>query len=409
MGHPPASATVTLFQTFYYLPKLRAHLRRIIGDCDTCQRKRRRNAYRSQGGVVQPAGLSFDVGNVVVVDLQGPLVDPCAPASDAKNWILTILDPVSFSVDYDVLNYPTTSLIINALERNFAVRGIPMVLVSDVGSTFTSASFLYFLRSWNVRSCWLPRDARGYGGFHERYHGQLLEQIRARLLDASHLPDPIPLRTIVAESVSALNRLPLYDLGGISAHELHYCRRPRYPIGIDDSDENSVTLDKLKDWLPSLCILDPQREVLHDELATMANEVATRRCSSLLNFWDLWCERSDRVRQRFEKLPLPRATLLRYKPGDLVLKFRRGSLKQQSCWSGPFRVVDSSESNTLYRLETLDGRRLRYLETVFNLRRYTPPVDNVDSYAYNPDEAPIPEAPLQDAGNDDDDLVYLNL
>ncbi|KAF4685602.1 hypothetical protein FOZ62_013988, partial [Perkinsus olseni] len=302
--------------TYYYTPKLRSHLRRIVSTCDTCQRKRRRNASRSQGGVVRPPGLSFDIGNVVVVDLQGPLVDPSAPQSDSKRWILTILDPVSFSVDYDILPYPTTSLVISAMERSFAVRGIPLVLVSDVGSVFTSAPFLYFLKTWNVRACWLPRDARGYGGFHERLHGQLLEQIRARLIDSARSPDPTPLSTVVAESVSALNRLPLYDFGGLSAHELHFCRRPRYPVGHDDSDEHNVSLEKLKEWLPSLTILDPQREILQDDLLRMADEVATRRCETMVDYWDLWCERSDRVRQRFEKLPLPRAHMHIFKPGD---------------------------------------------------------------------------------------------
>ncbi|KAF4700983.1 hypothetical protein FOZ62_020592, partial [Perkinsus olseni] len=93
-----------------------------------------------------------------------------------------------------------------------------------------------------------------------------------------------------------------------------------------------------------------------------------------------------------------------FKPGDKVLKFKKGSLKQSSCWSGPYRVVNSSNSNTLYQLETLDGRPLRYLETVFNLRRYLPPVDNVDSYRYEEAEAPIPEAPAAEDPPEDDDL-----
>ncbi|KAF4678965.1 hypothetical protein FOZ60_015806 [Perkinsus olseni] len=60
------------------------------------------------------------------------------------------------------------------------------------------------------------------------------------------------------------------------------------------------------------------------------------------------------------------------------------------------------------KLETLDGRPLRYLETVFNLRRYLPPVDNVDSYRYEEAEAPIPEAPAAEDPPEDDDLVYLH-
>ncbi|KAF4647159.1 hypothetical protein FOL46_004613, partial [Perkinsus olseni] len=172
-----------------------------------CQLSRCRRAYRSKNAVTRPVGMSFDVGQVRVVDYQGPLYD-----RGEKRWVLTLLDPVSFNLDYRVVDAPNIDNTLDALSHNFATMGTPSVLVSDPGVAFTSEKYLSFCRKWSVANCWLPREARSYGGFHERFHGLLLQQIRCRLREEEGNPDPTPLATIVADSVGALNKIPLDSL-----------------------------------------------------------------------------------------------------------------------------------------------------------------------------------------------------
>ncbi|KAF4646941.1 hypothetical protein FOL46_004899, partial [Perkinsus olseni] len=111
-----------------------------------------------------------------------------------------------------------------------------------------------------------------------------------------------------------------------------------YP-GAPSSDTNyQVTIDKLQQWLPSVSLTDPQKEYLREDLRTMADE-------------------------RVSKLPMPRSQRLHHQVGDLVWRFRRGSMKQASSWIGPYRVTAASDA-----------------ETFFNLKPYVPSEDFIDSY-----------------------------
>ncbi|KAF4757446.1 hypothetical protein FOZ63_019090 [Perkinsus olseni] len=116
---------------------------------------------------------------------------------------------------------------------------------------------------------------------------------------------------------------------------------------------------------------------------------------------------------------MPRSQRLHHQVGDLVWRFRRGSMKQASSWIGPYRVTAASDA-----------------ETFFNLKPYVPSEDFIDSYQesetadddilmadphevaenmVNPDavidEAPsVPAAPGEDVAQElTDDIIIQDL
>ncbi|KAF4648452.1 hypothetical protein FOZ61_002682, partial [Perkinsus olseni] len=293
-GHAGASKLMAIYQTWYYTPKLRQVVRRLLQVCSVCQRARERSCTRRAGGVVRPVGLQFGVGSCYVLDLQGPFLD-CGDESPTpqKKWGLTMMDPVSFHVLFDVLDNPSTQAVVDSVHKLVSMNGIPQAVVMDPGSCFTSSDFKVYLRSQAIAYVYLPREAGHLGGFHERIHGTILRQVRSRLAAAELEDQPIRFLTIYSEAIASINRLPLNDFGGLSPFEIYHGRRPRYLTGHCTGEDIRIGQEQLEEWLPGL--RSEEQEVLDADLQALCEEIYERRCKSMTEYFDLWKERNDRV------------------------------------------------------------------------------------------------------------------
>ncbi|EER08697.1 gag/pol/env polyprotein, putative [Perkinsus marinus ATCC 50983] len=301
-GHVGAAKLLAIYQQWYSTPKVRQVLRRLLQSCPVCQRTRERACTRRAGGVVRPPGLHFGVGSCYVLDLQGPFLecddDPDVPQ---KKWGLTMTDPVSFHVLFDVLDNPSTGAVIDSVHKIIAMNGIPQAVVMDPGSCFTSSDFKMYLKSQAIAYTYLPRDAQHLGGFHERVHGTILQQVRSRLARAELQDEPITFVTIYSEAVASVNRLPLNDFGGLTPFELYHGRRPRYLAGSCTGEDARLGQQLIDEWLPGL--RRDEQDVLESDLQMLCEEIYERRCQSMTDYFDLWKERTRRCR-RYQLRPV---------------------------------------------------------------------------------------------------------
>ncbi|KAF4697038.1 hypothetical protein FOZ60_013389 [Perkinsus olseni] len=379
--------------------RLRRLVRQIENSCPTCRRTKRRGCVRRAFGVVRPSGLVFDAGQVWCMDFAGPFVETASVEDHGqKKWVLTLMCPSSYQTIYDVLPSTKTEAVTAATQKLFAVVGPPFAVVFDPGSTFNSSVYIHYLEDNNIAYATLPRDCQHYGGLFERFHGVLLRQIRSRLSQARSQDEELTIDKAVADSVSMINRLPLQEMGGLTPHELFFCRKPRYPTGQGGTSDDEEGRRRLAEWLPG--IIEFEKDKLLGDLTEICHDISSRRCDNLVDYFDYLLERSDRIRNRMAKAPLKRGATVKFKAGDLVLRYKHGNLKQEGMWIGPYKVLKANSSGTIYQLATMSGAPLRYLEAIFNLRSYEDPPRVIDSYAVREPEEGDDEAVVPEQGYD---------
>ncbi|EEQ97367.1 hypothetical protein Pmar_PMAR023146 [Perkinsus marinus ATCC 50983] len=251
-------------------------------------------------------------------------------------------DAVFFHVLFDVLDNPNTGAVVDPVHKIIAMNGIPQAVVP--GSCFPSSDFKMYLKSQAIAYTYLPRDAQHLGGFHERVHGTILQQVRGRLARAELQAEPITFLTIYSEAVASVNRLPLTDSGGLTPFELYHGRRPRYLAGSCTGEDARLGQQLIDEWFPGL--RRNEQDVLESD-------------------------------------------------------------EQESGWQGPYIVTWKNQDGTLYRLKGEDGTSLPYVEGRSNLRKYyerdeqddLPPYDSYDENGvFPPDDVEVEhDVPIEDA------------
>ncbi|KAF4694123.1 hypothetical protein FOZ60_008928 [Perkinsus olseni] len=128
------------------------------------------------------------------------------------------------------------------------------------------------------------------------------------------------------------------------------------------------------------------------------------------------------VLPRVSKLPMPRSQRLDHQVGDLVWRFRRGSMKQASSWVGPYRVTAASDADIQRRSSTSSPMYL--LRDFIDSYQESEAADDdilmadpheVAENMVNPDavidEAPsVPAAPGEDVAQElTDDIIIQDL
>ncbi|KAF4752168.1 hypothetical protein FOZ63_013369 [Perkinsus olseni] len=164
------------------------------------------------------------------------------------------------------------------------MNGIPQAVVMDPGSCFTSSDFKVYLKSQAIAYVYLPREAGHLGGFHERIHGTILRQVRSRLAAAELEDQPVKFLTIYSTSlVIVLEKIFVLDKNNL---------------------KNGYLASEVKNKKFSTLTFRPyaRRFTKMQEIAKIA-----RRCKSMTEYFDLWKERNDRVRQRMYRAAQQRA------------------------------------------------------------------------------------------------------
>ena len=139
--HGGVALTMAKVRDYFWIPKLRSIVKRIIKACHGCKR------FHTTACPTPPQGnlpkertegtLPFDV---VGVDFAGPIMYRGKGKSDRKGYIILYTCSWTRAVHIEFLPSMTTGDFLRSLKRFIAVRGKPKKIISDNGKTFVAAS-----------------------------------------------------------------------------------------------------------------------------------------------------------------------------------------------------------------------------------------------------------------------------
>ena len=137
-GHVGASRMKELARSYLWWPGLDSELEGLVKSCPECMAHRKMPAKAE----LHPWEWPENPWHRIHVDYAGPI---------KKKYFLVLVDAQSKWVELFPTNGPTTSETIKHLRNCFARFGLPVSLVSDNGTCFTSAEFQEFLNNNGIR------------------------------------------------------------------------------------------------------------------------------------------------------------------------------------------------------------------------------------------------------------------
>ena len=185
--HNGAKETLTEVRSKYWIVKGRSFIKKVISKCVVCQRHEGL-AYKAPPPSPLP---SFRVNKhhpftYTGVDYAGPLHvrpdHPLGAKSDQKVWVCLYTCCTTRAIHVDVVPNLSCSSFIRSFRRFTARRGTPHRMISDYGSTFTSAAKAIrsivtdktvseYMLGRSVEWCFNVEKAPWWGGIFERMIG----------------------------------------------------------------------------------------------------------------------------------------------------------------------------------------------------------------------------------------------
>ena len=141
--HRGRDETTTRAQRLFYFPRMSDVAREVITTCVTCQE--RKEGPKKQMGELLPNNVGYPFQKLSI-DFVGPL-----PPSQGYRYIFTVMDVFSRWLEaFPVPNATSQAAITKLTNEIFCRYGLPQLVHSDRGTTFTSNSFREFLRDLKV-------------------------------------------------------------------------------------------------------------------------------------------------------------------------------------------------------------------------------------------------------------------
>lgn len=328
-----AKCTLALLR-FYYWPKMREHIRKLVTSCDLCQKSKISRRCRGKFQAVTPSTIN----ELVCVDLMGPLPQSRGGATQ----LLVAMDAFSKLVRLYPLRRATGKAIVRCLVgKYFAELGAPNKILSDNGPQFCSKVFCEGMKDRGIQiihtSQYYPQ-----GNQVERANREIGRLLRA-YCHASHVKWACVLREIQV----CLNRA-IHDSTGLSPNEIHFssCYEDPLLVKVDFGNDKAS-----------------KREFI-----VLARERLRSKAE----------RRKDRFRAESGRMRV-------FKPGDQVLvrEHKLSSAENREIkkffllYRGPCTVVSCVYPN-VYTVRENDTDVDLGLQNVFNLKAYKVPVVNIE-------------------------------
>ena len=143
-GHFGISKVLSLIRRYFFFPKMRARIERVVKSCDLCQRSKFPN--RALSGEMHSV-IAEKPGDLVTVDYYGPL-----PQSRSRvAYIFVVIDAFSKFVKLYPLRRAQAKIsakkIVDDFHRTLPVR----VVLSDHGTQFQSKHWQETLKEWGIQ------------------------------------------------------------------------------------------------------------------------------------------------------------------------------------------------------------------------------------------------------------------
>lgn len=132
-AHFGISRMKSLARTYCWWSGMDSEIENLAKNCESCQLNKH-NPPKVETHLWQPAKAAFER---LHLDFAGPLHD--------GSYFLIIVDAFSKWIEVEVMRSITSSATIEKMQRFFSTYGIPLYVVTDNGSQFTSEEFSKFL------------------------------------------------------------------------------------------------------------------------------------------------------------------------------------------------------------------------------------------------------------------------
>ena len=165
------SITISLVQAKYHLP--RAYIKSVINACRRCRRFRGKH-YQGPEGPLPNTRIEFTRCFARIgIDYFGPIL-----VNNAKRYCLLSTCYSSRAIHLEATRSQSTEDTLFALRKFFALRGMPMEIMSDNAKTFLKVSKAI---PQGIRWKTIPEYSPWWGGFYERLVGTVKSCLRIPL------------------------------------------------------------------------------------------------------------------------------------------------------------------------------------------------------------------------------------
>ena len=304
----------------FYWPGVAKDVKNFCKSCSVCQKTRPRG--KTPKAPLQDNIISDKPFHKCAIDLIGPL-----PVTDRKHrFVLTLIDYATRWVEAVPLKETCTTTVAEELLNIFSRVGLPLVLLSDGGSQFTSEQMEEILRILGIEHSVSTPYHPQTNGLCERANATIKAMIKKLSID-----NPTAWDRLLQCALFAYREVP-QETTGFAPFELVYGSIPRGPLSL------------IRDtWL--------------DQKLNNANQSPFEYVNDLKKKIEHTCElakvRTEGQMQKSQKRMEKKSKLRKFQVGDKVLLLLSTSnQKFTSEWKGPFTITGIvSEVNYIVDVE----------------------------------------------------------
>lgn len=175
IGHLGYAKTLERIQSLYWFPKLRRFVQKYVSACLECAYNKD-NAARQKSGFIYPIEKIEIPFHTIHMDHLGPFVR----SKDGNTHILTVVDAFTKYLFVRAVKDLKSKTTIKTLERIFYDFGIPARIVSDRGTSFTSAAFKAFCDAHGIKHVLNAVSCPRANGQAERFNQTVLNSLSSQ-------------------------------------------------------------------------------------------------------------------------------------------------------------------------------------------------------------------------------------
>lgn len=172
VGHLGIAKTTERIQKLFWFPKLRRFVQKYVKSCIQCAYNND-NASRHKTGLLHPIEKVPIPFHTIHIDHLGPFVK----STKGNNYILTVVDGFTKYVFIRSVRDTKTKTTLKALQSIFYDFGLPHRIISDRGTSFTSATFKSFCINHGIKHVLNAVACPRANGQAERYNQTILNAL----------------------------------------------------------------------------------------------------------------------------------------------------------------------------------------------------------------------------------------
>lgn len=334
-GHLAAKKTTERVLQEFFWPNVWGDIRRYCQSCDQCQRSTPKGWTKKVP--LQEVPLIDEPFKRIAVDIVGPIL----PASErGYRYILTVVDYCTRYPEAIAMKSIDTETVAEALVDIFSRVGIPMEILSDRGTQFTSELMKEICRLLSVRQLTTTPYSPQCNGLVEKFNFTLKSMLKKLAAEK-----PKEWDRYINSALFAYREAPQESLG-FSPFELLYGRSVRGPLTIlRELWSNETNDEEIKTTYQYVLDL---RKKIEDVISLAHSNLGTS---------------AKRYKKYFDKKTKQRS----FKPGEKVLLLiPTQQNKLQVKWQGPFTVI-KEVGRSDYTIDSGNGPRTYHINM---LKRY---------------------------------------